>query len=129
VEQAVTARPRRTGHALVGTMIFLVLSMLLWAASYQQAASQLRVESALRVRTERADRIKKATAWGLDLLETGEPPLTPGLWHRCRVVLDGQTYLVTYLRTDSDPLTYAVDIEWKDPNYDSYPLAPNSFGT
>lgn len=124
-----TARPRRTGHALVGTMIFLVLSMLLWTASYQQAASQLRVESALRLRTERADRVKKAAAWSLDLLETGEPPLTPGLSHRCRVVLDGQTYLVTYLRTASDPLTYAVDIERKDPNYVDYPLAPNSFGT
>jgi len=122
-----TARRRRRGNALVGTMIFLVLSMLLWTAVYQQAASQLRVEKALTARAEHADRLKRATAWALTLLETDKPPVGASRRYSCRMILDGQTYLVTYLQSWMDPDIYWVQIVLKDPAYTDYPLAPNHF--
>ena len=110
MEQAVRSSARHAGHALIGTMIFLVLSMLLFAAMHQQVASHLRVEKTLRVRTERADRLKRAAAWGLSLLETGQPLVGPDSAYRCRMVLDGQVYLATFHKTSTsgDPPVYQL---------------------
>ncbi len=123
-----TRPAERRGHALIGTTIFLVLAMLLWAAVYQQTASHLRVEKACRVHAEGRVGIQRATAWGLSLLETGQPPLEWGFFYRCRMIVDGEVYLTTYIKADDDPLEYLVRVERKDPSYHDYPLAPSSFG-
>ena len=117
---------RRTGHALVGTMIFLVLAMLLWTASYQQVACQLRVEKSLKVRTERADQLKKAAAWGLSLLETGKPSLGLDHDYACRMIIDGETLVARFLRTDTD--RYEVHVRFRTSEDDDLlPLAPDKF--
>ncbi|HUS90288.1 MAG TPA: hypothetical protein VM695_00515 [Phycisphaerae bacterium] len=124
--------PRATarGHALIGTMIFLVLSMLLFAGMCQHVGTHLRVEKALKVRTEQSDRLKGATAWGIGLLETGEPPLNFLRMYRCRMVLDGEVYLTTYVKTSvgEEPPSYLMSVRRMDPSYSLYPLAPDSFG-
>ena len=127
MEQTVTTARARRGQALISVTAFLVLSMLLWTAAYQQGACHLRVEKALQVRPERSDQLRRATAWSLTLLETGHPPLIFGVFYRCRMVVDGDVYLTTYLKTD--PNEYLITVDLKDPSYGSYPLAPNSFGT
>jgi hypothetical protein len=108
-------------------MIFLVLGMLLWTATYQQAASHLRVEKALRVRTERADRLKQAMAWSLALLETGKPSIGMGGTYHCRMILDGNTYVAIFTRTDTDVFEVVVRPR-ADAYEDLWPLAPESFG-
>jgi len=121
---------RQTGHSLAGTMVFLILAMLLWMAVHRQTAGHLRAEKACRIRLENSTGPRRAAATALSLLETGEPPVGLGEWYRCRVLLADGAYVVTYTRTDTDPLTYSVHVRAKtSPSDDSWPVAPETFGS
>ena len=121
-----TCAPRRGGHALVGTMIFLVLVMMLWAAAYQQTASHVRAEKTLRVRAEKADSVKRAMAWCLSLLETGRPNVGLGQEYRCLMAVDGDEYVAIFTRTDTSKYDIRIrpKVYWYD---DWWPVAPESF--
>ena len=118
-----TRPAERRGHALIGTTIFLVLAMLLWAAVYQQTAGHLRVEKACRVHAERRAGLQRATAWALTLLETGEPPEDH---YRCRMIVDGNVYRAEFEKTNH--LEYRVKVDLRDPSFTKHDLAPPTFG-
>ena len=111
-------------------MVFLILAMLLWMAVHRQTAGQLRTEKACQIRLENSTGPRRAAATALSLLETGQPPMQFGGWYRCRVILADGTYVVTYARTDTDPLTYSVHVRPKTHSWDDiWPVAPETFGS
>jgi len=118
-----TRHAERRGHALIGTTIFLVLAMLLWAAVYQQTTGHLRVEKACRVHAERHVSFQRAMAWALTLLETGEPPKDG---YRCRMIVEGNVYEVTFWQEPHEQ--YWVEVKLKDPLFTKHELAPPTFG-
>ena len=111
-----------SGHALVGTMGFLILAMFLWAAAFAHATSCVRTLKACQLRAE-ADRPTRTLAWGLALLETGLPPADP---YSCRVQPDGNSeFVLTFQETL--PLQYAVTVRPATTSDASLPQAPASF--
>lgn len=87
-------RPHNRGHALVGTMGFLVLMMLLWLAAFTQLSSYLRVQKASQVGQARVTGPMQAMATGLALLETGLPNKSP---YSCQFLpASGQTCVITF---------------------------------
>jgi len=122
----VSATATRRGHALVGTMIFLVLGMMLWAAVYQETAGHLRAEKVLRVHRENALGVKRAMAWSLALLETGKPPVGVGHTYACRMVVEGEQYVAVFTRIDVD--VFQIHVRPKAYWYDGlFPMAPEHF--
>ena len=120
-------RPRKqTGHSLAGTMIFLVLIMLLWMAAGRQLASHLRVDKARQVHKDKSTGCRRAMAWALSLLETGKPPT--GLFERYtgRMIVDDETFVVTFIKGEHH--VYRVAVRPKESWYDDFlPLVPESF--
>ena len=115
--------PRHTGHALVGTMCFLVLMMLLWLAAFSHLGSYMRVEKATQTRQARDGGCTREMAWGLTLLETGLPPTNP---YSCRVVPgNGQTYVIKF--TSYVALRYSVSVRPATSGDNSLPNAPGKF--
>ncbi|KKL08474.1 hypothetical protein LCGC14_2575510 [marine sediment metagenome] len=122
-----TGTAGRPGHALVGTMIFLVLGMMLWAAVHQQSSSHLRSETALRVREEQAAPLKSAMAWCLALLTTGDPPGGLGRTYECLMAVDGVEYVAIFNRPS--PFNYTIQVRPKVQGQDDLlPTAPETFG-
>ncbi len=120
-----TSGAGRRGHALIGTMIFLVLGMLLWTAAHHKIAGYLRVEKTHETREERSVNPKRAMAWSLALLETGLPPEDP---YACRMVPNaetGKTYVATF--TAVDTLKYSISIRPATEDDVALPLAPETF--
>ena len=119
-------RPRRqSGHALVGTMGFLVLMMLLSIAAFEHLSGYVTVEKACQVRHDRATGQTRALAWGLALLETGVPPSDP---YSCRVAPDSdptRVFVVTFSVTA--PLEYSVLARPATAQDDSWPVVPETF--
>ena len=109
-------------------MVFLVMAVLLLAAVHRQMVSYLRVETACRGQAEQATGCRRALACALTLLETGQPPLEIDETYSCRLVLDDDTYMAIFTRTQADPLVYRVDVRPKQFEYeDDLPEAPESF--
>ena len=103
--------PRRghKGHTLAGTLVGLVLVMLLWTALYRHTTGFLRMEKACRLRMDRGAGSTRAMAWGLSLLETGEPPT--GQTHSYLLtVADGSEgkYVLIVDKIDSHEYTISV---------------------
>lgn len=120
-------RPRRQGgHSLAGTMIFLVLIMLLWTAAAQQLACHLRVDKALQIHREESTGCRRAMAWALSLLETGQPPMPFDEPCIQRMIVGDETYVVTF--TKKMGKTYDVTVRPKASSQDDlWPLVPKSF--
>ena len=118
--------PRRSsGHALVGTMAFLVLMMLLSVAAFARLTGYTRVERACQVRCDRATGQTRALAWGLKLLETDHPPTSP---YACRVTPDSdatRVFVITFEETA--PLQYTVSVRPADAGDALVPAAPSTF--
>jgi len=111
-----------SGHALVGTMGFLILAMFLWAAAFAHSTGCLRTLKACQLRADGV-RPTRALAWGLALLETGLPPETP---YSCRVQPEGNsTFVLTFQETI--PLQYTVTVRPATSSDASLPSAPASF--
>ena len=113
------------GHALIGTMVFIVLAMLLWAAVYAQMASALRIEKACKLRLDQAKGPVRAMAWGLSLLETGKPPCNP---YSCKVSFNGQPglgYVITFTKIEEDK--YKVDVRSATESDSLLPSPPPNF--
>ena len=117
-------RPARRsgGHALVGTMGFLILAMFLWAAAFAHATGCLRTLKACQLRADGA-RPTQALAWGLALLESGVPPEDP---YSCRVQTDGNAvFVVTFHQ--ALPLHYTATVRPAVSADASLPPAPATF--
>ena len=120
-----TLRRRRPGHALIGTMTFLVLVMFLWLAAFGQLGSYARAEKFCLLRHDRAIGPTRALAYGLALLETGVPAQTP---YACRYIPDpisGRQFVITFQETA--PAVYHVAVAPAGPGDDSLPVAPKQF--
>lgn len=118
-------RPRRSGHALVGTMGFLTLAMLLWLVTQGQMANSLRTAKAVQERQIAAQGPTRAMAWGLALLETGLPPADP---YCCKMTpAPGEDYVMTIARTTNGE--YAIAVRPLDPNDGPLPAAPPTFAS
>ena len=116
---------RCRGHALIGTMVFIVLAMLLWAAVYAQMASALRVEKACKLRLDQAKGPVRAMAWGLSLLETGKPPCNP---YSCKVSFDdqpGKEFVITFTRIEENK--YKVEVRPATESDSLLPPPPSNF--
>lgn len=99
-------RIRNRGHALVGTMGFLVLAMLLWLASFAQLSSYLRVQKSSQVSQARVTGPMQAMATGLALLETGLPTHSP---YSCQFIPNnGQTCVITFTVVSSSSVNVAT---------------------
>jgi hypothetical protein len=120
-----TPRRRRRGHALIGTMTFLVLVMFLWLAAFGQLSSCARAEKVCLLRHDRAIGPTRALAYGLALLETGVPEPNP---YACRYTPDavsGRQFVITF--QESAIGVYHVAVAPAGPEDDSLPLAPKQF--
>jgi hypothetical protein len=108
-------------------MIFLVLVMLLWTSAARQLACQLRVDKAIQIQREQATNSRRAMAWALSLLETGDPPTSGGNWSTWRMDVDGEIYVTTF--TQRTAKKYHIEVRPRQyPSDDFWPLAPESFG-
>ena len=119
------SRPRCSGHALIGMMVFVVLAMLLWAAVYSQMASSLRVEKACQLRLDQARGPIRAMAWGLSLLETGKPPWNP---YSCKVNVDEQSelqYVITFTKIEENK--YKIEVRPATESDSLLPPPPSNF--
>jgi hypothetical protein len=122
----VSATATRRGHALVGTTIFLVLGMMLWAAVYQETAGHLRAEKVLRVHRENALGVKRAMAWSLALLETGKPSVGVDHTYACRMAVEAEEYVAVFTRIDWG--SYEIHVRPKVGSSDDFlPMAPEHF--
>ncbi|MBN1787229.1 MAG: hypothetical protein JW806_02410 [Sedimentisphaerales bacterium] len=119
------SRRRNTGYALVGTMIFLLIAMMMWLSVTRQIGTHLRIEKNSQSLQSYNDTILRALSWGLALLETGEPPSNP---YSCRMMV-GRTGLdicvVEFRRTAN--LRYRLTARPAVGGDESLPIAPYSF--
>ena len=117
------ATGRHGGHALFMTLATLVIMMLLWMVAFGQISSWLRTEKAHLYSQDRALGPTRAMAWGLKLLETGEPPVTP---YACRAnVGDAGEFVITFALTA--PLQYQVAVRPATQQDEDLPAAPTEF--
>lgn len=87
----------KKGFALIGTMIFLMLVLIMWMSVPRLTATNLRMAKYLTTDKEYNESALRAVSWGLTLLETGHPS---GSSYSCRMKLNPTTtYVVTYTRT------------------------------
>jgi hypothetical protein len=119
--------PRRgwRGTALIGVMGFLVLMMLLWTAVLGNLSGYVRVAKATQLRQDNATGQKRALAWGLTLLETGEPPQNP---YSCRVAPDADPNRIFVIKfQEGHPWQYTVTVRPAEAADASLPMAPATF--
>src|SRR5690349_10893495 len=69
--------PSSCGYVLPAVILFLTIAFGIWAVVFRSCASVLRVEQARSHRATRTQWSMPATAAGLRLLETGNPPTSP----------------------------------------------------
>ncbi len=116
-------RAGNSGHALLGTMAFVVLMMLLWMASFAQLSGYTRVEKASYLRDAQATGPVEAMAWGLELLQTGLPPSNP---YSCRMTAStGRSFVIAY--TETAALKYTVTVRPALESDSELPAAPDRF--
>jgi hypothetical protein len=118
-------RCRHTGHALAGTMMFLLIAMIMWLSVTRQLGTYLRMEKSSQSLQLYNDTTIRALSWGLTLLETGLPPSNP---YSCKMRVGRnslQTFVVSFIRTSN--LHYTVTARPADGGDDSLPEAPENF--
>ena len=120
-----TARRRRSGHALLAVTAFLAIAMLLWLAAFASLSSNVRAAKALQIQGDRDDGATRALAWALTLLETGYPP---GDEYACRATLDsGPAFVFSYERMYED--TFDVSVRPAEAADASLPRVPTRFNS
>ena len=111
-----------SGHALVGTMGFLILAMLLWAAAFAHATGCMRTLKACQLRADGV-RPTRALAWGLALLETGRPPVSPSPYSCLAQVDANSDYVLTFQKTSW--MHFTVSVRPAVPADSELPRAPS----
>jgi hypothetical protein len=97
---------RRRGHVLLGTITFLILAMLAWMVAFSSLSSSVRSARLFLLRQDRDHGAVRALAWGLALLETGNPPTSP---YSCRATVDtGRVFVITFTLVPENQATIAV---------------------
>ncbi len=120
-----TGRTVKSGHALLGTMAFLVLAMLLWLASFAVLSSDLRTATSFVKDDEFDTGPLRAMSWGLTLLETGTPKETP---FSCLVdVSKDRSFVITYQQLAANDYTVSVRPATSSDQWLS--AAPTTFST
>lgn len=119
------------GYVLPAVLLFLTIAFGIWAVVFRSCASVLRVEQARSHRATRTQWSMPATAAGLRLLETGNPPASP---YDCKLAVtqDSQTkyFHLTYEQVSSTRYTLSVaptdadDVAPDAPSTFAVPLAP-----
>lgn len=118
-----STRRARSGHILLGTMTFLVLAMLAWLAAFSALSSNVRTAKLFLLRQDREYGAVRALAWGLALLETGDPPANP---YSCRGTVDtGTTFVMTF--TLPSPTEATVSVRPATAGDAALPWAPAEF--
>jgi hypothetical protein len=120
-----TRRRGKPGQALIGTMVFLVLMMLLWMAAFSHLSGYVYVAKAVEARHDRATGQTRAMTWGLALLESGVPPTNP---YACRVTPGddpARVFVVTF--QEGERWQFAVTVRPAGPDDASLPAAPTFF--
>ena len=119
-------RHHRTGHALIGTTVFVMLSSIMATTVLTQIGAAVRSETASQTRLDYVSPSAYAVAWRLGLLETGEPPTTT---YECRAeVLPEVFYVLRFERTRRRPLKYELSVRPVTARDGDLPLAPGTFG-
>jgi hypothetical protein len=117
---------KQKGNALAGTMMFLLLVMIMWLGVTRQMATYLRIEKNFQVQQAFNDGPVRAMSWALTLLETGNPPATPGNPYSCRVQVGSlHTYVITYEETSQD--NYMITARPVVSGDEALPSAPLTF--
>ena len=116
----------RTGHALISTMAFVAISSIVCVTAFHRMDTAIRTETASQSRMSTVGPSAYALAWGLSLLETGEPPQTPTYVCQAEVVPD-TPYVMTFQRTSEDPLNYHLDVRPATEDDVDIPEAPETF--
>ena len=114
-----------SGHALFGTMMFLLIVMILWLGVMRQVATCTRIEKNFQSQQSYYDSCIRSLSWGLALLETGIPPSDP---YSCKMQVgedDSQTFVVTF--TKISELNYAVEARPAGLSDELLPSAPETF--
>ena len=117
---------RRTGHALIATMAFVAISSIVCVTAFKRLDTAVRAETASQTRMDYVGPSAYALAWGLSLLETGEPPETPRYECKAEVVPD-TVYVMSFQRNGQNPLRYRVDVRPATEDDADLPDAPESF--
>ena len=116
---------RNSGHALFGTLVFLLLVMIIWLGVARQVATCIRIEKNFQAQKSYYDTCIRALSWGLSLLETGIPPSDP---YSCKVLVgenNSQTFVVTF--TKITDLNYTVTARPAELSDELLPSAPETF--
>jgi hypothetical protein len=118
-----SSRSHRSGHVLLGTMTFLILAMLAWLAAFSALSSNVRTARMFLLRQDHDHGAVRALAWGLALLETGDPPGSP---YSCRATVDtNRTYVMTFTLTP--PNQASVSVRPATAGDSTLPYAPEEF--
>jgi len=116
---------RNSGHALFGTLVFLLIVMILWLGVARQVATCARIEKNFQSQQSYYDSSIRALSWGLALLETGIPPSDP---YSCKMLVgqdNSQTFVVTF--TKLTDLNYTVTARPAELSDELLPSAPDTF--
>lgn len=114
---------RHSGHVLLGTMTFLILAMLVWLAAFSAMSANVRTAKIFLLRQDLEHGAYRALAWGLALLETGNPPENP---YSCRAAVDTDlTYVITF--NLASPTEASVFVRAATAGDTSLPWAPEEF--
>ena len=116
---------RNSGHALFGTLVFLLLVMIIWLGVARQVATCIRIEQNFKSQKSYYDTCIRALSWGLALLETGIPPTDP---YSCKMQVgenNSQTFIVTF--TKISDLNYTVTARPAELSDELLPSAPDTF--
>ena len=123
-----TGRRSRHGHALLGTMAFLILIMLLWTVIFAHLGGYMRVTKAGLARHDRITGQTRAMAWGLAMLEIRRA--APGPLRLPRRARCGQPDAASSSSPTSRiaPWQYSVNVRPAGPDDGELPLVPADFG-
>jgi Tfp pilus assembly protein PilX len=119
---------KQKGNALAGTMMFLLLVMIMWLGVTRQMATYMRMEKNFQTQKEFNDGPVRAMSWALTLLETGNPPATPGNPYSCTLQAGSgslHTYVITYEETSHD--NYRITARPAVSGDESLPVVPQTF--
>jgi hypothetical protein len=124
---AMKNRCRHNGHALAGTIMFLLIVMIMWLGVTRQIGTYLRMEKNFQSQRLYNDIALRALSWGLTLLETGKPSTNP---YSCRMQVGRdslQTYVVTFEEIPPDSNNYKVITRPADSGDSFLPEVPDTF--
>ena len=125
MEQLMKKLSQYHGHALFGTLIFLLIVMILWLGVARQVATCIRIEKNFQSQHSYYNSCIRALSWGLALLETGIPPSDP---YSCKMQVgedNSQIFVVTF--TKIADLNFTVTARPAELADELLPSAPETF--